>query len=107
MTPDPIDHHLDKILSAPTREDQRTAMAEAMAAGGWQPIETADTGDERVLLGIVRQGRLEEIHIGFFSWGINEDEGPCWWSEQNDDEIYPDVWMPFVALPPPPAEGIP
>lgn len=67
----------------------------------WQDISTAPK-DGKLLLGVVREGRLEEVHIGFFGHAINEDEKSCWWSEQSDDEIKPRVWMPFVDLPTPP-----
>lgn len=69
------------------------------ANSGWQPIDTADKDAGRLFLGVVRSGRLEEIHIGFFDHAVNEDEVSCWWSEQCDDEITPHVWMPFVDIP--------
>lgn len=79
---------------------------------GWRPIETAPKDTGPLFLGVVRRGRLEEVHVGFFSHAYNEDEENCWWSEQSDDEITPSVWMPFIdigpecALPPPPAAQV-
>ncbi len=60
------------------------------------PIETAPK-DAKILLGIVRKGGLEEVHIGGYRYAENEDEISCWWSDQADDEICPTHWMPLPA----------
>jgi hypothetical protein len=64
-----------------------------------QPISTADKDAERLTLGIVRNGVLEELHIGGFRYAINDDEVSCWWSVQCDDEIVPTHWMPAPLSP--------
>lgn len=64
----------------------------------WQPIETADKDDEHLMLGIVRQGIMQEIHIGGYRYAYNEDEVSCWWSDQADDEIVPTHWARLVPV---------
>lgn len=64
-----------------------------------QPIATADKDAERLTLAIVRNGVLEELHLGGFRYAINDDEVSCWWSDQADDEIVPTHWMPAPASP--------
>lgn len=66
---------------------------------GWKPIETADKDEGQLMLGIVRQGSLREIHIGGYRYAYNDDEVSCWWSDQADDEICPTHWMPLPASP--------
>lgn len=87
----------------------RSALTTSPASSGvegeavaWQPIDTADKEAGRMLLGIVREGKLEEVHIGFYAFAYNEDEVDCWWSEQGDDEIVPTHWAPLF-LPTSPA----
>lgn len=76
----------------------------AANAAAWRPIEELDKTDAtRVILGIARHGRIEEVHVGSFYWAINEDEVSCWWSDQADDEICPTHWMPRPV--PPQQEG--
>lgn len=65
----------------------------------WRPISEADKDAERLALGIVRNGSLEEIHIGGYRYAINDDDVSCWWSDQADDEIVPTHWMFLPALP--------
>jgi len=71
-------------------------LASAPDGGGWRTIDTADKESGPVELGIVRNGVLEEIHIGFYAFAYNEDEESCWWSKQADDEIVPTHWRPFA-----------
>jgi Lar family restriction alleviation protein len=77
-------------------------LADKGEAEGWRPIATAPKDGHPLMLGIVRKGKLEEIHIGGYDFAINEDEESCWWSLQADDEICPTHWRP---LPAPPAGG--
>jgi hypothetical protein len=67
--------------------------------GGWRPVAEADKDAERLLLGIVRKGVLEEIHIGGYRYAYNDDDVSCWWSDQADDEICPTHWHPLPAAP--------
>lgn len=77
----------------------------AALAEMWRPIEEYDeTSGERVVLGIERNGRIEETHVGYFSWAVNDDEESLWWSEQADDEICPTHFMP-LPVPPPMGRG--
>jgi hypothetical protein len=85
-------HHLLAFIGDP--------IPEAGNGDGWLPIETADKDADRLMLGIVRNDVLEEIHIGGYRYAINEDEVSCWWSDQCDDEITPTHWRP---LSPPPS----
>ncbi len=70
---------------------------------GWKSIKTADKDAHRLMLGIVRKGVLEEIHIGGYRYALNDDEVSCWWSDQSDDEIVPTHWCEIPALPTPPS----
>lgn len=82
----------------------RAALTAALAEM-WRPIEEYDeTSGERVVLGIERNGRIEETHVGYFSWAVNDDEESLWWSEQADDEICPTHFMP-LPVPPPMGRG--
>lgn len=65
----------------------------------WRPIETADKDADSMMLGIVRRGVLEEIHVGGYRFAYDDDEVDCWWSDQCDDEIVPTHWMPLPAPP--------
>lgn len=85
-------------------ELMRAALTAALAEM-WRPIEEYDeTSGERVVLGIERNGRIEETHVGYFSWAVNDDEESLWWSEQADDEICPTHFMP-LPVPPPMGRG--
>lgn len=64
----------------------------------WSPIGTADKDAYRILLGIVRNDVLEEVHIGGYRYAINDDEVSCWWSDQADDEIVPTHWAPMIPF---------
>lgn len=89
--------------NSPTLNDIRAALEAAMAEL-WRPIEEYDeTSGERVILGIERNGTIDEVHVGYFSWAVNDDEESLWWSEQADDEIYPTHYMPLPS--PPSKEG--
>lgn len=39
--------------------------------------------------------------IGFCHWdeGYNEDDKPCWWDNERDDEVCPVIWLPADTLP--------
>ena len=129
MTPDPIDHHLDKVLRAAgsglrhytmqsTLDAMRTAMSEAMAAGGWQPIETAPHG-KKLIAGFRNEaGKWRTILARYYpaktlyadefgEWGDDEGYAPAGWYEESEthetlNPCAPTHWRP---LPPPPAEG--
>lgn len=42
------------------------------------------------------------LDIGFCYWdeGYNEDDLPCWWDNERDDEVCPIAWLPADTLPP-------
>lgn len=65
----------------------------------WQPIRTAPKYEGQIMLGIVRRGQLEEVHLGGYRFAVNEDEVSCWWSDQCDDEIVPTHWQPHPGRP--------
>lgn len=79
------------------------AVAKAIQAerrrNDWQSIETADKDAPKLMLGIMRGGVMEEIHIGGFRYAVNEDDESCWWSDQSDDEIVPTHWVRLPATP--------
>jgi hypothetical protein len=79
------------------RENFRAA--QAGNGDGWLPIKLADKDADRLMLGIVRNEVLEEIHIGGYRYAINDDEVSCWWSDQCDDEIAPTHWRPLPSPP--------
>lgn len=64
----------------------------------WQPIETAPRDESvKIELGILRKGKLDEVHIGGWRDGDpDHDELPVWWSDQADDEINPSVWRELI-----------
>ena len=94
-----------KNLMWPVYADHAKAAITAALAEMWRPIEEYDeTSGERVVLGIERNGRIEETHVGYFSWAVNDDEESLWWSEQADDEICPTHFMP-LPVPPPMGRG--
>lgn len=70
-----------------------------LALERWRPISTADKGAASLMLGIVRKGALEEIHIGGYRYAYNDDEVSCWWSDQADDEVCPTHWAPLPPSP--------
>lgn len=65
----------------------------------WQEIASAPRDDAKIMLGIVRAGVLEEIHIGGYRFADSEDESDCWWSDQADDEIQPTHWARMLPEP--------
>lgn len=82
-----------------------TPAEKAGVADGWKPIDTADKDAESLMLGIVRRGVLEEIHIGGYRYAYNDDEVSCWWSDQADDEIFPTHWAKLPEFATKPAQG--
>jgi len=89
------------ILAASAESEFEIALVEAWPAlaallreaGGWRPIDDQAKLEPQLLLGVVRNGVLEEIHLGGYHWAVNEDEESCWWSDQSDDEIAPTHFM--------------
>ena len=91
-----------KAHKAPYFDDARAILpliraAEAKGAQ-WLDISTAPKDGPQIMLGIVRSGVLEEIHIGGFRWAVNDEEDSCWWSDQADDEIRPTHWQPLPPI---------
>lgn len=117
MTPPLIDHHLDKVLRASgsglryytmqsTLTAMRKAMAEAMGAGGWQPIETCPK-DQRVLLfraGHIVCGRWDDDRFAAKPRPYWTHDQERLWGRADARKRPPTHWMP---LPPPPEEGKP
>lgn len=92
-----MDRRGHRARTALTRAESSLASPAGME--GWMPIETADKDADQLLLGIVRKGRLEEVHLGGYRYAYNDDEVSCWWSDQADDEICPTHWCNVIPLP--------
>lgn len=62
----------------------------------WHPINTAPKDGTRILY------CCKDGMIGHCRWdeGMNEDEYPCWWDREHDDEVCPHFWAQALPLPP-------
>lgn len=65
-------------------------------AQGWREMDSAPQDGTNILY------RNKFRDIGFCHWdeGYNEDDLPCWWDNERDDEVCPMLWLPADVLPP-------
>jgi len=74
----------------------REALRSLPASGaGWRPISEAPKDGTNVLY------RNQFRDIGFCHWdeGYDEDDQPCWWDNEADQEVCPVIWLPADTLP--------
>lgn len=65
------------------------------SGAGWRPISEAPKDGTNVLY------RNQFRDIGFCHWdeGYDEDDQPCWWDNEADQEVCPVIWLPADTLP--------
>lgn len=94
------------------------AALQAVAAGGWQPIETAPHGKKLIAGYRNEAGKWRTILACYYpaktlyadgEWGDDEGYAPAGWYEESEthetlNPCAPTHWQP-IMLPPPPAEG--
>lgn len=67
---------------------------------GWRSMDSAPKDGTNILY------VTKFKDIGFCHWdeGYNEDDYPCWWDNERDDEVCPIAWLPADTLPAAPSE---
>jgi len=77
------------------RPDWLVAALASEDVQGWRTITTAPKDGTNILY------RNQFREIGFCHWneGYDDEDQPCWWDNERDDEVVPTVWLPTDALP--------